>query len=87
MLNNITIKTRLIFVIALLGVELIVGATVGLVSLGQANGRMQAMYSNELVCLGQLDKIVRALNLNQLALARAHGGARQGAAAARGDRP
>jgi len=71
MLNNITIKTRLIFVIALLGVELIVGATVGLVSLGQANGRMQAMYSNELVCLGQLDKIVRALNLNQLALARA----------------
>jgi len=71
MLNNVTIKTRLIFVIALLGVELIVGATVGLVSLGQANGRMQAMYANQLVCLGQLDKIVRALNLNQLALARA----------------
>jgi methyl-accepting chemotaxis protein-1 (serine sensor receptor) len=71
MLKNVTIKTRLIFVIALLGVELIVGATVGLVSLGQANGRMQAMYANQLVCLGQLDKIVRALNLNQLALARA----------------
>jgi methyl-accepting chemotaxis protein-1 (serine sensor receptor) len=32
---------------------------------------MQAMYANQLVCLGQLDKIVRALNLNQLALARA----------------
>jgi len=71
MLKNVTIKTRLIFVIALLGVELIVGATVGLVSLGQANGRMQAMYANQLVCLGQLDKIVRALNLNQLAMARA----------------
>jgi len=71
MLKNVTIKTRLIFVIALLGVELVVGATVGLVSLGQANGRMQAMYANQLVCLGQLDKIVRALNLNQLALARA----------------
>jgi methyl-accepting chemotaxis protein-1 (serine sensor receptor) len=71
MLKNITIKTRLIFVIALLGVELIVGAAVGLVSLGQANGRMQAMYADRLVCLGQLDKIVRALNLNQLALARA----------------
>jgi methyl-accepting chemotaxis protein-1 (serine sensor receptor) len=71
MLKNITIKTRLIFVIALLSVELIVGATVGLVSLSQANGRLQAMYSNQLVCLGQLDKIVRALNLNQLALARA----------------
>jgi methyl-accepting chemotaxis protein-1 (serine sensor receptor) len=71
MLKHITIKTRLIFVIALLGLELIVGATVGLVSLGQANTRMQAMYANQLVCLGQLDKVVRGMNLNQLALARA----------------
>jgi methyl-accepting chemotaxis protein len=71
MFKNITIKTRLIFVIALLGFELIVGATVGIVSLGQANGRMQAMYANQLVCLGQLDKVVRSMNLNQLALARA----------------
>jgi methyl-accepting chemotaxis protein-1 (serine sensor receptor) len=71
MFKNITIKTRLIFVIALLGLELIVGATVGLVSLGQANGRMHSMYTDQLVCVGQLDKIVRAMNLNQLSLARA----------------
>jgi len=71
MLKNITIKTRLIFVIALLGFELIVGATVGIISLGQANAGMQSMYANQLVCLGQLDKVVRSMNLNQLALARA----------------
>jgi len=71
MFKNITIKTRLIFVIALLGLELIVGATVGLVSLGHANGRMQSMYADRLVCLGQLDKIVRAMNLNQINMARA----------------
>jgi methyl-accepting chemotaxis protein len=71
MLKNITIKTRLIFVIALLGLELVVGATVGLVSLGQANGQMQSMYSDGLVCVGELDKIVRALDENQVHLSRA----------------
>ena len=71
MFKNITIKTRLIFVIALLGLELIVGATVGLVSLSHANGEMQSMYADRLVCLGQLDKIVRAMNLNQINMSRA----------------
>ncbi len=71
MLKNIKIKTRLIFVIALLGLELIVGATVGLVSLGHANRQMHSMYADRLVCVGQLDKIVRSMNLNQLNVARA----------------
>jgi len=71
MLKNIKIKTRLIFVIALLGLELIVGATVGLVSLGHANRQMHSMYADRLVCVGQLDKIVRSMNLNQLNVSRA----------------
>jgi methyl-accepting chemotaxis protein-1 (serine sensor receptor) len=71
MFKNVTIRTKLIFVIVLLGFELIVGAVVGLVSLGHANDDMTSMYEDRLVCLGQLDKVVRTLNLNQLALAEA----------------
>jgi methyl-accepting chemotaxis protein-1 (serine sensor receptor) len=71
MLKNLTIKTRLIFVIVMLGAELIVGAVVGLVSLGKANDDMRSMYNDRLVCLGQLDKLVRALDMNQLMIAKA----------------
>ncbi|MGZ5199893.1 MAG: methyl-accepting chemotaxis protein [Telluria sp.] len=70
MFKNITIKTRLIFVIVLLGLELVVGAVVGLVSLGYANRDMNSMYADRLVALGQLDKVVRGLEGNQLATAR-----------------
>jgi methyl-accepting chemotaxis protein-1 (serine sensor receptor) len=71
MFKNFTIKTRLIFVILLLGLELVVGAVVGLVSLDHANADLRSMYEDRLLCLGQLDKIVRALNENRLALAQA----------------
>jgi methyl-accepting chemotaxis protein len=71
MLNNLTIKTRLIFVIVLLGLELVVGAAVGLVSLGRANDAMRSMYDDRLVRLGQLDTVVRKLNLEQLSVAEA----------------
>jgi methyl-accepting chemotaxis protein-1 (serine sensor receptor) len=69
MLSNFSIKTRLIAVICLLALELIIGAAVGLVSLSHANRDMNSLYEDRLVRLGQLDKIVRTLNLNQLALA------------------
>ena len=71
MFKNITIKVRLIFVIVLLAVELVVGAAVGLFSLGHANDTMQSLYSDRLVGLGRLDQIVRKLNQNQLNLAAA----------------
>jgi methyl-accepting chemotaxis protein-1 (serine sensor receptor) len=71
MFKNLTIKTRLIFVIVLLGLELIVGAVVGLVSLGHANGDLRSLYADRLVPLGQMDRIVRALDSNQVALAQA----------------
>jgi methyl-accepting chemotaxis protein-1 (serine sensor receptor) len=66
-LNKLSIKTRLILVILLLGLELIVGAAVGLLSLGHANREMQSLHDDRMVPLGQLDRIVRRLNLNQLA--------------------
>ncbi|WP_198119285.1 methyl-accepting chemotaxis protein [Massilia rhizosphaerae] len=71
MLSKFTVKARLIAVIAFLGFELICGATIGLLSLAHANGAMHDMYADRLVTLGQLDQIVRKLNLNQLALAEA----------------
>lgn len=57
-----SIKIRLLFVIALLGMELIIGAAVGLISLGHANDELQSLYSDRLVRLGQLDQLVRSLN-------------------------
>ncbi|MDN4052345.1 methyl-accepting chemotaxis protein [Massilia sp. YIM B02763] len=71
MIKNISIKARLIFVIALLGVELIVGAAIGLINLNHANDRLQSLYANSIVCLGQLDQIVRKLDLNRIDIARA----------------
>ncbi|WP_081897759.1 methyl-accepting chemotaxis protein [Massilia sp. BSC265] len=63
--NQLSIKVRLLLVIALLGIELVIGAAVGLFSLGQANDELQSLYSDRLVRLGQLDQIVRRLNRNQ----------------------
>jgi methyl-accepting chemotaxis protein len=52
-------------------VELVVGAAVGLFSLSHANTGLQSLYANSIVCLGQLDQIVRQLDANQTILARA----------------
>jgi methyl-accepting chemotaxis protein-1 (serine sensor receptor) len=71
MSKNLTIKARLIFVIALLGLELIIGAVLGLVSLDHANSDMRAMYTGRVVSLGHLDMVVRKVLVNQLDLAEA----------------
>ncbi len=71
MFNNLTIKWRLIFVIGFLSVQLIVGALVGIISLGFANDTTQTIYEDRLVAMGQLDKVVRLLNIDQLAIAKA----------------
>jgi len=71
MFHNVSIRARLVFVIALLGLELIVGATVGLVSLGHANDALRSLYADRMVRLGQLDRIIRTLEMNQLNLAKA----------------
>jgi methyl-accepting chemotaxis protein-1 (serine sensor receptor) len=74
MFGNLTIKTRLIFVIGFLAVQLIVGALIGIISLGFANDTTKTIYDDRLVAMGQLDKVVRLLNINQLALAKAVSG-------------
>ena len=44
MFRNTSIKTRLVFVLALLCIELVAGAFVGLYNLGRANDDMGSMY-------------------------------------------
>jgi len=71
MLKNLTIKSRLIFVIGFLSLQLIIGGIIGIVNLGLANDAMKSLYDNRLVALGQLDQVVRLLNVNELAIAKA----------------
>ena len=70
MINNLTIKTRLIAVLAFLCALLAVGAVLGIGNLGTSNDAMKSMYADRLVPLGQLDQIVRLLNRNELAIAK-----------------
>jgi len=70
-LSNLTIKTRLVFVIGFLSLQLIIGGILGISNLGFANGAMKSLYDDRLVALGQLDEIVRLLDANQLLVAKA----------------
>ncbi len=74
MLKNLSIKSRLIAVIAFLSVQLIVGALIGIVSLGVANEANKSIYQDRLVAMGRLDQVVRLQLQNQLLLTRAVAG-------------
>jgi methyl-accepting chemotaxis protein-1 (serine sensor receptor) len=74
MFRNLSIKSRLIFVIGFLAVQLLIGALIGITSLGFSNDTTKALYDDRLVAMGQLDKVVALLNMNQLALAKAVSG-------------
>ena len=71
MFKNLTIKTRLIFVLAFLVFELIVGFAIGILNLSKANGALEEMYSDRLLALADLDDVGRLLTLTQLNLVRA----------------
>jgi methyl-accepting chemotaxis protein len=66
MLKNLSIKSRLIFVIGFLSLQLVIGALIGIVSLGFANESEQSMYDDRLVPLAQLDRLIRLLNVDQM---------------------
>ncbi|MGV8899500.1 MAG: methyl-accepting chemotaxis protein [Burkholderiaceae bacterium] len=71
MLKNLTIKSRLIFVITLLSFQLVCGGVIGIVSLGFANDAMKSLYEDQLVATGQLDQVIRLIDANQLIIAKA----------------
>jgi methyl-accepting chemotaxis protein len=70
MFSNLTIKARLIGVLLFLCFQLIVGALLGLGNLSVANDSMESIYDDRLVPMAQLDKIVRLLAFNELAIAK-----------------
>ncbi len=71
MFKHLSIKARLIFVIAFLAAELVVGAVVGIVNLGMANGELKNLYDNRLVALGQLSQVMQLITTNQMNVAKA----------------
>ncbi|MBV8666387.1 MAG: Tar ligand binding domain-containing protein [Burkholderiaceae bacterium] len=68
MLDNTTIKARLIFVIAFLSALMVVIGVMGLSSLGSTNASLKTVYEDRLVSLGQLDSVIRAILRVQLSL-------------------
>jgi methyl-accepting chemotaxis protein-1 (serine sensor receptor) len=71
MLKNLSIKSRLIFVIGFLAVELIAGAVIGIYNLGTANAELKQMYDKRLMSLSQVGNVVQLITTNQLNVAKA----------------
>ncbi len=68
MLANMSIKSRLVFVIGFLSVLLVGIGILGLTSLGSANDAFKSVYENRTVALGQLARITMLINQNQIAI-------------------
>ncbi|MEW7850767.1 methyl-accepting chemotaxis protein [Massilia aurea] len=71
MFKHLSIKSRLIFVIAFLAVELVAGAVIGIYNLGIANAELKQMYDHRLVGLNQVGQVTQLITANQLAVAKA----------------
>lgn len=71
MLKNISIRARLIFVIAFLSIAMVFIGSIGLISLNNTNASLRTVYEDRVVALGQLDRVIRLINRNQLNVAKA----------------
>ncbi|MHB1176585.1 MAG: methyl-accepting chemotaxis protein [Sulfuriferula sp.] len=69
MLKNLSIKSRLVFVIGFLSMLLLGIGIMGLVSLNAANNALKNVYEDRMVTVGHLDELVRLINKNQLIVA------------------
>lgn len=70
MLKNIKIKTRLIFVLAFLSIQLVAGAVVGLGGLHKTNNVIGTIYQDRVIPLTQLEEMGKILIENQLLLSK-----------------
>jgi methyl-accepting chemotaxis protein len=68
MLKNLSIRSRLVFVIGFLSLLLIGGGIIGLTSLYAANVSLRTMYETKLVPMGQLDLVMRTIDKNRLGI-------------------
>jgi len=71
MFKNLSIKTRLIFVIGFLAIELVAGFAVGILNLEKSNDAMKTMYDDSLVAMSRLSDVERAVMQNQILVAKA----------------
>ena len=74
MFKHLAIKTRLIFVIALLCLIALTVALVGLRNLGMTNDALKSVYNNHLVAVGQLSEVLTLIQQNQTTLSTAASG-------------
>jgi len=68
MLKNITIKSLLLFVMAILSILLATIGILGLTSLDTTNKALKTVYEDRTVSLGKLDTVITMLTINQLDL-------------------
>ena len=71
MLKNLTIKTRLAFVIGLLCLTSLAVGLVGLRNLGMTNDALKTVYNDRLVAMGQLGEVLTLIQQNQNTLSKA----------------
>ena len=71
MFKHLSIKTRLIFVIVFLAVELVAGAVIGIYNLGVANAELKSMHDDRVVPIGQLSRVMQLITTNQLLVGKA----------------
>ena len=69
MFNNLTIKTRLIFMLVFMAMMLIVGGFMGLGGMAQTEAGLKTVYEDRTIPLGQVGKIESLLLQNRLAIA------------------
>jgi methyl-accepting chemotaxis protein-1 (serine sensor receptor) len=69
MLNNFSIKARLVAVLAILSAFMTVVGLAGIISLSNTNAALKTVYEDRLVALGDLQEVIRYINRNQIALA------------------
>lgn len=74
MFKNLTIKSRLVFVISFLSLLLIGSGIVDISSLSSANESLKTIYENRLVPIGQLNQLVRVISENRMAVAESMNG-------------
>ncbi len=70
MFKNLTIKTRLAFLIGLLCLIALMIGLLGLRNLSATSAALETVYSDRLVALGDLDEVLVLIQQNQTALAR-----------------
>ena len=71
MFKTLSIKTRLVFVIAFLAAELVAGAAIGIYNLGAANAELKSLHDNRVVPAGQLSRVMQLVTTNQLLVGKA----------------